>query len=29
MTEETKYLFRAKTKESDAFVIKILGELLW
>jgi hypothetical protein len=28
MTEEPKYLFRAKTKESDAFVIKILGELL-
>jgi len=27
-TEPVKYLFRAKTKESDAFVIKILGELL-
>jgi proliferating cell nuclear antigen PCNA len=26
--EPVKYLFRAKTKESDAFVIKILGELL-
>jgi len=26
--EEVKYLFRAKTKETDAFVIKILGELL-
>jgi len=26
--EEIKYRFRAKTKENDAFVIKILGELL-
>lgn len=26
--EEIKYLFRAKTKETDAYVIKILGEVL-
>lgn len=26
--EEVKYLFRAKTKETDAYVIKILGEVL-
>ena len=28
MTEPVNYLFRAKTKESDAFVIKVLGELI-
>lgn len=27
-SEQVNYIFRAKTKEADAFVIKILGELL-
>ena len=28
MSETVNYLFRAKTKENDAFVVKILSELL-